>query len=377
MSSVSVFQRAPSSVTLRALPGLAGAPGASTAEAQTAAIAAAASQAAAASSATAAADSATGAGTSAAAASGSATAAAGSASAASASATAAGGSATAAAGSATAAGNSASAAAGSATAAAVAVAGQVTWAAHAGYFRGLAIANNAGAPNTRIDIAAGVAMADDNATPLTLGAILTKALDAAFAVGTGNGGLDTGTKANSTTYHLWLIRRTSDGLIDALFSTSATAPTLPSGWLAKRYLWPVLTDGSGNIRAFSQLGSEFLYRAPAGDVAVNNPGTAAMARTLSVPTGIRVQAIVNVGLIATGGDARAVLSALDEADMVFDQASTGNLGQYTASTHSQTYARRTIRTSTAGQIRSRNATSDAGVFLYIATAGFVFFRDLY
>jgi hypothetical protein len=44
----------------------------------------------------------------------------------------------------------------------------------------------------------------------------------------GANGLDTGTEANSTWYHVFVIAK-DDSTVDALISTSATAPTMPSG----------------------------------------------------------------------------------------------------------------------------------------------------
>ncbi len=59
------------------------------------------------------------------------------------------------------------------------------------------LSNNADATND-IDIAVGEA-ASDGATPflMTLASSITKRLDAAWSVGTGNGGLDTGSIANA------------------------------------------------------------------------------------------------------------------------------------------------------------------------------------
>src|SRR5512134_2069216 len=65
------------------------------------------------------------------------------------------------------------------------------------------IANSAADASNDIDIAAGACLADEG-VPITLTAGITKRLDAAWAAGSGNGGLDTGSKANSTWYSVWL-----------------------------------------------------------------------------------------------------------------------------------------------------------------------------
>lgn len=65
----------------------------------------------------------------------------------------------------------------------------------------------------------------------------------------GANGLDTGAEANNTKYHLWVIGdSTGANATKGLWSTSATSPTLPSGYNKKR-LVPTCTrnDGSGNL----------------------------------------------------------------------------------------------------------------------------------
>lgn len=49
----------------------------------------------------------------------------------------------------------------------------------------------------------------------------------------GAGGLDTGSEASATWYYLWLIGKT-DGTNSAIWSTSSSAPTMPSGYTLKR-----------------------------------------------------------------------------------------------------------------------------------------------
>jgi hypothetical protein len=118
-----------------------------------------------------------------------------------------------------------------------------------GYLYGLTISNNVSDATNDIDIAAGEA-ASDAATPLllVLGSSLTKRLDAAWAAGTGNGGLDTGAIAN-TSYHIWLIQRSDTGVVDALFSASATAPTMPTNYDRKRRIGSIVRS-AGAILGF-------------------------------------------------------------------------------------------------------------------------------
>jgi hypothetical protein len=136
-----------------------------------------------------------------------------------------------------------------------------------------------------IQIAAGKARGDGDAYNLALAAALTKQIDAAWAVGDDQGGLDTGTVANSTMYAIWLIKRSDTGVVDALFSTSFTSPTMPANYDSKRLIGALATDGSANIIEYTQVGDYFAYKsATIQDVSDNTlvSGTFETG-TLSVP----------------------------------------------------------------------------------------------
>jgi hypothetical protein len=81
-------------------------------------------------------------------------------------------------------------------------------------------------------------------------------------------------------------------LFDMLASQSYSVPTLPSGWTAKQSIGSVLTDGSANIIAFFQYGNEFWLAAPAA-IVVTAPASGAL-KSISVPLGVKVNAILNV-----------------------------------------------------------------------------------
>lgn len=86
----------------------------------------------------------------------------------------------------------------------------------------------------------------DDTEEITLGADTDVSLTS-----NGANGLDTGSKANNTWYYLWLCKGVSG--VCALFSTSLTAPTLPSGYdLVKGRVknFAVRVNGSGNIVPF-------------------------------------------------------------------------------------------------------------------------------
>jgi hypothetical protein len=99
---------------------------------------------------------------------------------------------------------------------------------------GWTYANAAGDVTNDIDIAAG-AGADATQAYWMRGAASTKQLDANWVVGSGQGGLDTGSIGNSD-YYIWAIARSDTGVVDYLFSLSSSAPTMPANYDYKRLI---------------------------------------------------------------------------------------------------------------------------------------------
>jgi hypothetical protein len=146
----------------------------------------------------------------------------------------------------------------------------------------ITIANNATDANNDIDFSAGNFQFSDKSNEAVLLA-MTKRLDANWVAGTNNGGLDTGSKANSTWYHCYAIHNPTSDVSDAIFSTNATTPTLPSGYTKYKYLGSVLTNVSGNIIAFTQNNNEFKWTAPFSENFDANITTSNKTLTLTVP----------------------------------------------------------------------------------------------
>lgn len=157
-----------------------------------------------------------------------------------------------------------------------------------GYIDGLILSNNSGTPNTHLDIAVGACRGSANAADIVLASALTKRLDQAWAVGNNNGGLDTGSKANSTWYHVHVIKRSDTSVVDALFSTSATSPTMPTNYDIRRRVGAIRTDSSGNILAFRQLGDRFEWETSILDYSSTSPPTTGTLQGVTVPGGIAV-----------------------------------------------------------------------------------------
>lgn len=97
------------------------------------------------------------------------------------------------------------------------------------------------ASNTQATIAIGVYPDDTNADIIEVADPLTVDITTS-----GENGADGFTEANSTWYSVWIIKK-PDGTVASLLSTSATSPTLPSGYTLKRRVGWVRNDGSGNF----------------------------------------------------------------------------------------------------------------------------------
>lgn len=138
-------------------------------------------------------------------------------------------------------------------------------------------------------VSAGSRRDSTNVANLVLASSLSKTTSA-WAVGSTNGALDTGTIANNTWYHVYAIKRLDTGVTDILISLSASSPTMPTNYTVKRYLGAMLTNGSGQWVKFYQYGKLFLWEVPVTDRNTTAAISVALY-TVSVPTGRQVRPI--------------------------------------------------------------------------------------
>ena len=154
------------------------------------------------------------------------------------------------------------------------------------YLAGLTL-STAGA-SASFSIAAGVAADSTNAAMMTLATAISKTTGA-WTTGSGVGALDTGGIAPNTWYHVYLIKRVSDGITDILFSLSPTTPTLTLSFTLFRRIGSMLTNASSQWTLFRQDGDVFTWDALVNEVALASvPNTSAVPVTLAgTPNGIR------------------------------------------------------------------------------------------
>lgn len=227
-----------------------------------------------------------------------------------------------------------------------------------GYHFGLTLSNGAGDPTNDITIAAGIARDASDTTTLRLTGPITKRLDAAWAVGDNNGGLDTGSIANDV-YHMWLIMRSDTGVVDVLFSNSATSPTLPASYDYKRRIGAIIR-ASGAILLFTQVSHHFVLSANVLDANVTNLGASRTLYTITVPDGVKVWA--DVRIICPTATESVYATSPDQAD---ESVSSAN-GRVTVQGGTGESQERMVRTNTSGQIglRGNGANTDARIGTY-------------
>ena len=231
------------------------------------------------------------------------------------------------------------------------------------------LSNNATDANNDIDFAAGNVILSDGSLAVALSSLMTKRLDAAWAAGTNQGGLDTGSKANSTTYSCFLIYDATTPSVDVIFTLgSNSAPSYPSGYTKSAYLGRILTDGSGNIRSFTQLSNKFFMRTmEVANVAPLNTNRFSLAAT--IPTGSVLEWFGSIyhSYSGSSGAVQSIFSSLANADI--EPTSTNLDNEASAGSTYTNVWNDSIITNTSAQIGLRfNSTSAR---YYVTTRGWI------
>jgi len=234
----------------------------------------------------------------------------------------------------------------------------------------ITIANNASTPNTDIDFSGGKFDFSDGSGQ-AIASALTKRLQSSGAWSAGAAGnlLLTGARANSSTYHLYAISKT-DGTTDygALLGVANTDPNptsvLPSGYTKFERVGSVLTDASGNIRAFTQNGKFFSLTTPLISQNLTLSTNTRSAYAVDVPLGIKTLANIYGSVNKNvGGSSSTYVSDLATTDI--DPVSLS--GFYTMvcniSYNSNTEISRITNKSTQIGIRCNNSASSTNVII--------------
>jgi hypothetical protein len=197
----------------------------------------------------------------------------------------------------------------------------------------------------------------------------------AWSAGAGGGGMDTGTWTGVRTYHWFVIHNPTTMVTDVLFSISATAPTLPTGFTKFRRIGSAQTNLAPNWLKFSQDGDYFTLDTPVA-FSMINPGTAEFIMSLlgAVPAGIRTEARLFVGVLATATTDQAISWRVVEPGMT---TLTPNVQTYaTAAAYASSLAgtlaigaMNFVNTNTSSAVTARLQASAAGTALYFNVHG--------
>ncbi len=252
-----------------------------------------------------------------------------------------------------------------------------------GHIQGLTYANAAGDVTNDIDIAIGMCTSADaaqaNRRTMTLASALTKQLDAAWAVGTAAGGLDTGSIGNSD-YYIWLILRSDTGVVDALFSLSPTAPTMPTNYDYKRLIgWFKRVGGAIVLFHAYELsggGLELLWDSPTLDINLSNTlTTARRTDAVKVPLNFSTVSILNVNPSDSGSSHITYIYCPDLTDLAPSTTAapllTFNANAVAVSNSTGGLVR--IRTSATGTIAARSNLPTVDLYA-VSTLGFEWSR---
>ncbi|WP_080628542.1 MULTISPECIES: phage tail-collar fiber domain-containing protein [Pseudomonas] len=182
-----------------------------------------------------------------------------------------------------------------------------------GYLTGLRMWNSIGSPDTVVNVDPGAAKSSDNGLDIVLPGNWAAGLlpSGAWSAGSGAQKLDMGVREANAWYHLFLIRKNTNGTGELLFSLSPTAPILPSDYSGARRIGSVRTDASGNITSFINVGRSFWWSMPIKDASGSLPANsnASVSLVLSVPPGVRV--LVKNQVAFTGSSSNIYLRPTD------------------------------------------------------------------
>lgn len=238
------------------------------------------------------------------------------------------------------------------------------------YLTGLTL-STAGSSST-FGIAVGFATDSTNVSMMALGSAYTKTTSA-WAVGSTNGALDTGTIANSTWYHVFLMRRPDTGVVDICISLSSTSCTtggnIPVAYTQFRRIGSMLTNGSAQWTKFVQNNDQFLLDVNVLNVSASPGTTAIQTITVTTPLGVVTNAILNVIGTNSGGDGRGWIFSPDvnSAGALATSNTTINMGINNTSGQSPQVI--TVKTNTSSQIKY--AMVQAAAAAIIVTTGWI------
>ena len=185
--------------------------------------------------------------------------------------------------------------------------------------------------------------------------------------GSGQGGLDTGSIAASTWYHVFIIKRTDTGVTDVLFSLDPASPTMPASYTLKRRVGSIKTDVNSLWTAFTQTYDKFIWATSFPDVTAGSMTSVSRSLyNLTVPTGIVVEALFRVYANIGAGQFIAFTSPQEN-----DQSTGATFTDLVSATSIQPAGWFSRLTDTSARIGGRISSGSVSGDLNIGTYGWI------
>ena len=161
-----------------------------------------------------------------------------------------------------------------------------------------------------IEFFAGTVGSSNSDRYLRLVSPLIKKIDAAWVLGTNQGGLFSGTVAANTSYHFFIIRDPNTEVVDAGFDTSPMAANRPVAYTEYARVWSLTTDASSNWIRYEQRGDDCLLHVPQ-QIFIGNPPSSPVTHAAKCPTGVEFKNTVHVVYRSTSGSHEGLIQSPD------------------------------------------------------------------
>lgn len=232
-----------------------------------------------------------------------------------------------------------------------------------------------------VSVSTGVTVNSSGTHNLILNAPITKVINSSWSVSSNGGGLlDVGAISTNIWYYGHAFKSTTSGWVDVGFSSSDTAPTLPTGYTVKsnRPVAAVYEVANTTVAhtAYETEGGgiELLWTVPTLDV--NLSGTLTTSRrtdAVKVPQNFSVQAHLNVVTHDAGAAHYDWIYCPDETDAAPSGTAAPLANMLSETPNIRDERQLTIRTSSAGLIAARSTLATVDLYA-VATIGFTWAR---
>lgn len=190
-------------------------------------------------------------------------------------------------------------------------------AATVGNLKNFKLTNNTATPNTKVDYSwdSGIIGSTTGAS----GFYMTATTGTIDCTTTGINGLDTGALAASTAYYVYATQNPTTLAKGMFASTSATAPTVPAGYVALYKVGRFITSAASTIRGFTQINEKWRYKVGVNLAALPIMSTG-VTGSVTVPTWTNISTATfappdatSIAVVAVGSGASAGVAVAPNA----------------------------------------------------------------